>query len=51
MRKNWSTIPSGEYRNVLLIMEMSLKHPEVRFDTVSTSSGIETIEKARSSAR
>ncbi len=40
---------SGEYRNLLLIMEMSLTHPEVRFNTVSASSGIETIEKARSS--
>jgi hypothetical protein len=28
---------------------MSLKHPEVRFNTVSTSTGMETIEKARSS--
>jgi len=42
---------SGEYRNVLLVMEMALKHPEVRFNTVSTSTGIETIEKARSSTR
>ena len=38
---------SKEYRNVLLVMEMALKHPEVRFNTVSTSTGIETIEKAR----
>jgi len=42
---------SKEYRNVLLVMEMALKHPEVRFNTVSTSTGIETIEKARSSSR
>ena len=40
---------SEKYRNVLLVMEMALKHPEVRIDTVSTSTGIETIEKARSS--
>jgi len=40
---------SEEYHNVLLVMEMALKHPEVRFNTVSTSTGIETIEKARSS--
>jgi len=40
---------SGEYRNVLLVMEMARKHPEVRFNTVSASTGIETIEKARSS--
>jgi hypothetical protein len=33
-----------------MVMEMALKHPEVRFNTISTSTGIETIEKARSSA-
>jgi quinol monooxygenase YgiN len=42
---------SEEYRNLLLVIEMALKHPEVRFNTVSTSTGMETIEKARSSAR
>jgi quinol monooxygenase YgiN len=40
---------SKEYQDVLLVMEMALKHPEVRFNTVSTSTGMETIEKARSS--
>ena len=40
---------SEEYLNVLIVMEMALKHPEIRFNTVSTSTGIETIEKARSS--
>jgi quinol monooxygenase YgiN len=40
---------SKEYQDVLLVMEMALKHPEVSFNTVSTSTGIETIEKARSS--
>jgi quinol monooxygenase YgiN len=40
---------SKEYQVVLLAMEMALKHPEVRFNTVSTSTGMETIEKARSS--
>ena len=40
---------SKEYQDVLLVMEMALKHPEVRFNTVSISTGIETIEKARSS--
>ena len=39
---------SEGYRNVLLVMEMALKHPEVRFNTVSISTGMETIEKARS---
>jgi quinol monooxygenase YgiN len=41
---------SGEYRAVLLVMEMALEHPKVRFDRVSASLGIETIEKARSAA-
>ena len=44
-------LSSGEYRTVLLVMEMALKHPEVRFYTVSASTGMETIEKARSSTR
>jgi len=41
---------SPEYRTMLLVMEMALKYPEVRFNKVSTSTGIEMIEKARSSA-
>jgi quinol monooxygenase YgiN len=40
---------SEEYRTMLLVMEMALKHPEVRFNAVSTSTGMEMIEKARSS--
>jgi quinol monooxygenase YgiN len=42
---------SGEYLNLLLILEMSVKQPEIRFDTISGSAGIEAIEKARSRAR
>jgi quinol monooxygenase YgiN len=42
---------SGEYRNLLLVLELALKKPEIRFDTISSSTGIETIEKARSHAR
>jgi hypothetical protein len=30
---------------------MTLKKPEIRFDTISSSMGIETIEKARSHVR
>lgn len=41
-------IRSDEYRNLLLVLEMSLKQPEVRFDIISSSTGIETIEKLRS---
>jgi quinol monooxygenase YgiN len=38
---------SDEYRNLLVILEMALEQPEIRFDTISSSTGIETIEKAR----
>ena len=41
-------VRSGEYLHLLLVLEMSLKQPEVRFDTISSSTGIETIEKIRS---
>ncbi len=40
---------SDEYRQVLLVMEMAIKQPEIRFDTISSSAGIEIIEKARGS--
>lgn len=42
-------ICSTEYLNLLLVLEMSLYKPEVRFDSISSSTGIETIEKIRSS--
>jgi len=38
---------SDEYRRVLLVLEMANKQPEIRFDTILSSAGIETIEKAR----
>jgi quinol monooxygenase YgiN len=38
---------SDEYRNLLLILELAPERPEIRFDTISASTGIETIEKAR----
>jgi quinol monooxygenase YgiN len=41
---------SPEYRAMLLVMEMAHKHPEVRFNKVSASKGIEMIEKARGAA-
>jgi len=40
---------SEEYRKVLLVLEMANKQPEIRFDTILSSAGIETIEKARRS--
>ena len=42
---------SDEYHNLLLVLEMATKEPEIRFDTISRSTGIETIEKARGQAR
>jgi len=39
---------SEEYRRVLLVVEMAEERPEIRFDTIRHSSGVETIEKARS---
>jgi quinol monooxygenase YgiN len=42
---------SDDYRKVLLVLEMALKQPEIRFDTISSSTGIDTIEKARSRAK
>ena len=38
---------SDEYRNLLLVFEMAFKQPEIKFYTMSSSTGIETIEKAR----
>lgn len=43
-------IRSDEYLNLLLLLEMSLKQPEVSFNAVAHSTGIETIEKARGHA-
>jgi len=39
---------SDGYRQVLLVLEMAIEKPEIRFDTILRSTGIETIEKARS---
>ncbi len=38
---------SEEYRKVLLVAEMSVERPEIRFDLISKSTGVETIRKAR----
>lgn len=42
---------SEGYQRVLLILEMALKQPEIRFDTISSSMGIEIVEKARMLAK
>ncbi len=38
---------SEEYRKILLVAEMSAERPEIRFDVISKSTGVETIRKAR----
>lgn len=38
---------SDIYRRTLLVVEMAAEPPEIRFDTIEHSSGVETIEKAR----
>ena len=52
--QQWSTeadlehyLRSDDYQKVLLLLEMATKEPEIRFDTIMSSTGIETIEKAR----
>jgi len=52
---NWKTeknleqhVRSHQYINLLLVMEMSLKQPEIRFDTIAGSIGIEKINMIRS---
>jgi len=36
-----------EYQRVLLVVEMASEPPEIRFNRISHSSGVEAIEKAR----
>jgi len=38
---------SDKYRRILLVVEMAAESPEIRFDTIAHSSGVEIIEKAR----
>lgn len=41
---------SDAYHRVLLVIEMAESPPEIRFDTIAHSSGVETIEKVRKQA-
>ncbi|MBC2709812.1 MAG: antibiotic biosynthesis monooxygenase [Desulfosarcina sp.] len=43
-------VKSDAYRWVLLVIEMAEEPPEIRFDTIAGSSGVEIIEKARKQA-
>lgn len=38
---------SDDYRRILLVLEMAIEPPDIRFDTIAQSSGIEVIKKAR----
>lgn len=42
---------SADYRDVLLVVEMAAREPEIKFSAFSESSGVETIEKAISGER
>jgi len=42
---------SDKYRKILLVVEMASEPPEIRFDSITQSSGVETIEQARSQTR
>ncbi len=38
---------SDDYRDMLLLSDMALETPEIRFSYITSSSGVETIVKAR----
>jgi quinol monooxygenase YgiN len=40
-------IKSKKYSKILLVIEMAVQFPEIRFDLILDSSGVETIEKFR----
>ena len=42
---------SPEFQKVILMLELSVAVPEISFKTISRSTGIETIEKARNVPR
>ncbi len=42
---------SEDYRRMLLVMELAGEQPEIKFQTISETAGIEVIEKARGATR
>lgn len=42
---------SDKYYKVLLVVEMAVEPPEIRFDTIAHSKGVEIIEQARVQVR
>ena len=43
-------LQSDAYRRLLMVIEMAEEPPDIRFDTITNSSGVEVIEKARKQA-
>ena len=44
-------LQSDKYRKVLLVVEMAAEPPDIRFDTIEHSTGVERIEQARTQTR
>ena len=44
-------LQSDKYRKILLVVEMAEESPEIRFDTIDHSTGVERIEQARIQTR
>ena len=42
---------SDKYYKVLLVVEMAAEPPEIRFDTIAHSTGVESIEQVRTRTR
>jgi quinol monooxygenase YgiN len=44
-------LQSEKYHRVLLVVEMAAEPPEIRFDTIAHSTGVESIEQVRTRTR
>ncbi len=44
-------VRSEDYRNLLLVTEMAIEPPDIKFQTISHSAGVEITEKARGCVR
>ena len=44
-------LQSDKYRKILLVVEMAEEPPEIRFDAIDHSTGVERIEQARIHSR
>jgi quinol monooxygenase YgiN len=43
-------LASDAYRRILIVIEMAAETPEIRFDAIAGTSGLETIARARTKA-